>query len=198
MTLGAAVDAVLPEGAVLRPAALEADTPALMAIRESYQHRLRITGFLDRPEAAWRQLLPIVGQVYVIIAADGVTILAYCISAKKNGVYRVCDFAVAEGISAENARTYVRAAVHAAMRADNASEGPGGPDSSEADSLHAILPFAFLRWIDARSAPDASVADSGWMVRPTSAAGDEGSRICKVLTEAAEEGRFLLCPADSF
>jgi hypothetical protein len=189
----------------VRPADLDADTAALARVRASFIARLRITGFIERPDAAWVQLIPLVGDVLVGAAADGV-VLAYAIIAKKNGALRVCDFGIADGVSPATARNFLlaaaRAGANSSRRDSSVVEPPAEtlttspPAAVKYDSL--LAPLAFLRWMDEAAEPEADAADGGWMVRPTASAGEAGERACAALIAAAAEGRFLLAAADSF
>lgn len=187
----------------LRPADLDVDAAALARVRSSFIARLNITGFVERPEAAWTELIPLVGDVLVSAAADG-AILAYAVIAKKNGALRLCDFGVAEGVSPTVGRAFLFAAARvgatSSRRDSSVAEPPAEskvapPPAVKYESL--VAPLTVLRWMGPAE-PDAESADGGWMVRPTAAAGEAGERACAALMAAAAAGRFLLAGADSF
>ena len=176
---------------LMRPVDMDTDIAGLLRIREGFLSRLNITGFLERTEAAWRQLIPLTGPVVVFVdKGKPGSIVAYAIVAKKNGVLRLFDFAVQEEISPHIARGFISAASGSAVHAEAHLEGK--EDSS------ICVPMVVLRWIDPGIAFDPAAADFGWMLRPTASAGEDGIRACGALSSAACEGRFLLWTADSF
>ena len=193
-----------PPGVMIRVVAADtADASALAAIRENFQRRIGVTGFIGRPQAAWAGLVPLVGQLVLATADDG-SILAYAIIAKKNG-YRIGDFGAADSVSSEAAHAMLVSAARLAIDADISAARAGGldgvaattPVDSTVDSS-IVAPFAILRWLVPSAKPLSDAADGGWMVRATLASGDEGLRVCTALITAATEGRFLLVSADGF
>lgn len=149
--------------------------------------------------------MPLVGDVLVGAAADG-AVLAYAIVAKKNGALRVCDFGIADGVSPATARDFLLAAARAGATSSRRDSSVVEPSAESAFSASPpavkyetlLAPLAFLRWMDEAAEPEADAADGGWMVRPTTSAGEAGERACAALITAAADGRFLLATADSF
>lgn len=192
-----------PPGVMIRVVVADtADTSALAVVREAFQRRIGVTGFIGRPQAAWAGLVSLVGQLVLATADDG-SILAYAIIAKKNG-YRIGDFGAADSVSPEAAHAMLVSAARMAIDADISVARAGGPDGAAATPVDSavnssiVAPLAILRWLVPAAKPLSDAADGGWMVRATLASGDEGLRVCTALTTAAAEGRFLLVSADGF